>query len=213
MTITGEALRLETARVQRLYETVARWYDRAMGLGDRLLFGAGRAWVCVQARGAVLELAIGTGRNLAYYPPDVRITGIDLSPAMLAVAQQRAAALTLPVRLQVSDAQALPFPAACFDTVVCTLALSTIPDDRQALAEASRVLRPGGRLLLLDQGRSPHWLVQRIRQLLNPLAVRLLADHLTRDPLDHLGAAGFVIARVERAAWGIIERVVAHKAR
>lgn len=201
----------ETARVRRRYDEVAARYDRFIRIAETLLFGDGRRWICAQARGEVLELAVGTGRNLPYYPADVRLTGIELSPAMLAIARRRAAALGRPVVLRVGDAQALDFPDGRFDTVVCTLALCTIPDDRRAVAEAVRVLRPGGRLLALEHVRSPIRPVRAVQRVLDPLAVRCEADHLLREPLEHVRAEGLIIERLERHKWGIVERLVARK--
>jgi ubiquinone/menaquinone biosynthesis C-methylase UbiE len=201
----------ETERVRRIYDESARRYDRQIGFFERLLFGGGREWVCSQARGEVLEVAIGTGRNLPFYPKEVRLTGVDLSPAMLEVARARARELGVEADLRVDDAQALPFPDESFDTVVITLSLCTIPDDREAVAEASRVLRPGGRLLLLEHVRSPVAPVQAVQRVLDPLFVRLGADHLLREPLDHLEDAGLEVEQLERSKWGIVERVSARK--
>ena len=213
MTSTGGTPRdnEQTARVRRRYNAVAGAYDRRIGVAERLLFGDGRRWVCSRARGEVLEIAVGTGRNLPYYPAAVRLTGIELSPAMLAVARGRARALGRDADLREGDAQALDFPEARFDTVVCTLGLCTIPDDRRAVAEAARVLRPGGHLLLLEHVRSPVLPVRLLQRLLDPLAVRYEADHLLREPLDRVREAGFDVVRIERARWGIVERLVARK--
>ncbi|MBA3450659.1 MAG: methyltransferase domain-containing protein, partial [Chloroflexia bacterium] len=98
-----------------------------------------------------------------------------------------------------------------FDTVVATLALSSIPDDRRAVGEVWRVLRPGGRFLLLEHVRSPLLPVRLLQRVLDPLFVRCYGDHLLRDPLDHLAAAGFVVDRVERSKGGLIARLVARK--
>ena len=203
------AVLAETERVRRYYERIAPRYDEYVGYFETLLVGDGRRWVCSQAVGDVLELAVGTGRNLPYYPSDVRLTGVDLTPAMIDLARQRADALGRTVHLQVGDAQALDLPDARFDTFVATLALSSIPDERQALAEARRVLRPGGRLLLLEHVRSPLLPVRALQRLLDPLFVHCYGDHLLREPLDHLAAAGFVVERVERSKGGMIERLVA----
>ena len=201
----------ETERVRGIYDKMAQRYDRMMGLWEKLLFGDGRAWVCARARGDVLEVAMGTGRNLPLYSPEVHLTGIELSPAMLAIAQTRAQQVGRAADLRLGDAQALDFPDASFDTVVCTLALCTIPDDRKAVAEALRVLRPGGRLLWLEHVRSPLRPVHAIERLLDPLCVRTEADHLTREPLDYLAGAEVEIERVERSRWGVVERVAARK--
>jgi SAM-dependent methyltransferase len=140
----------QTERLKRKWEKEAPTYDRRMGFFERVLFEDGREWVCSRASGEVLEVAVGTGRNFPFYPAGVRLTGIDLSPAMLEIARKRAGELGLNADLRESDAQELPFPDASFDTVVCTLSLCNIPDDRRAIAEMKRVLRPGGILLLLD---------------------------------------------------------------
>lgn len=201
----------ETERVRGIYDAAAGRYDKMIGLAEKLFFGSGRAWVCAQAHGEVLEVAIGTGRNLPLYPAEVRLTGIELSPAMLAIARTRARALGRAIDLRIGDAQALDFPDASFDTVVCTLALCTIPDDRMAVAEAIRVLRPGGRLLWLEHVRSPLLPVRAVERLLDPICVHIQADHLLREPLDHLAGTGMEIERVERTRWGIVERLAARK--
>ncbi len=135
----------ETERVRKNQDRNARRYDRQIAFFERVLFGDGRRWVGQQAHGQVLELAVGTARNLPYYPDDVTLTGIELSPEMLALGRRRAQELGRPAELQLGDAQALDFADESFDTVVCTLGLCTIPDPRAAVAEAGRVLRPGGR--------------------------------------------------------------------
>jgi len=201
----------ETERVRRLWAKLAPKYDRVIRLPERLLFEGGREWVCSQATGDVLEIAIGTGLNFPYYSQEARLTGIDLSQEMLELAHQRARALGKEVDLRVGDAQLLEFPDRSFDTVVCTLSLCSIPDDRRAVAEIVRVLRPGGRLLLLEHVRSPNVLVRGFLRLLDPITVRLQGDHMLREPLDHLQAEGFEVERLERAKWGIVERVAASK--
>ena len=201
----------ETDRVRRYYDELADTYDRFVSYAETLLFGGGRRWVCEQACGEVLEIAVGTGRNFPYYAKDVRLTGVDISPAMLAIAAQRADELGRDIELRVGDAQALDLPGGRFDTVVSTLALCSIPDDRRAVAEVWHVLRPGGRFLLLEHVRSPILPVRVVQRLLDPLFVRFGADHLLREPLDHLAAEGFVVDRLERSKWGIVERVSAHK--
>jgi ubiquinone/menaquinone biosynthesis C-methylase UbiE len=201
----------ETERVRALQDKEAPRYDRQISFFERLLFEGGREWVCSQAEGEVLELAAGTGRNLPHYPDGVRLTTIELSPEMLAIARRRAAEEGREVDQRLGDAQALEFPDESFDTVVITLGLCTIPDDRQAVGEAHRVLRAGGRLLLLEHVRSPRLPVRAVQRLLDPLAVRFVGDHLVREPLDHLKAEAFEVERVERSKWGIVERVMARK--
>jgi ubiquinone/menaquinone biosynthesis C-methylase UbiE len=201
----------ETERVRRIQDKEAPRYDRQMGFFDRVLFAGGREWAGSQVHGDVLELAVGTGRNLPHYPAHVRLTGIELSPQMLEIGRQRAEELGRDVDLRIGDAQALEFENQSFDTVIITFGLCTIPDDRRAVTEAHRVLRPGGRLVLLEHVRSPSLAVRVVQRVLDPLSVRFSADHLVRDPLDYLENVGFEIESVERLKWGIVERVVARK--
>ncbi|GGU27375.1 class I SAM-dependent methyltransferase [Lentzea flava] len=202
----------DTDGLREVWNRYAPRYDRDIGFFERVQFAGGREWVCSQATGAVLEVAIGTGRNLEHYPADVTLTGLDLSPAMLAIARDRAASLGRAVDLREGDAQALPFPGASFDTVVCTLGLCGVPDDRAAIAEMHRVLRPGGKLLLLDHVGSHHRIVHFGQSLLEKLSVRLCGDYQTRRPLPLVEQAGFVVQRQERLKLGTVERVAAVKA-
>lgn len=201
----------QTEQVRRFYDELAPRYDRVIHLAEWALFKDGRRWAAAQARGETLEIGIGTGRNLPYYPAEVRLTGIDVSRAMLELARERARQLNRPVELHVGDAQALDFPAASFDTVVSTLSLCTIPDPAQAVREATRVLRPSGRLILLEHVRSPLLPVRLVQRLLEPITVRLEHDHLLREPLKYVEAAGLVVEQLERSRLGLVERLVARK--
>jgi ubiquinone/menaquinone biosynthesis C-methylase UbiE len=201
----------ETERIRRLYENEAPKFDRSMGRWDRTLFAGTREWVCSQASGDVLEVAIGTARNLPFYPDDIRLTGIELSPPMIEIARKRAEELAREVDLRLGDAEALEFADESFDTVICTYSLCTIPDDRAAVREAKRVLRPGGRFVLAEHVRSPVGVVRAVEKMIEPLAVRFGGDHLTREPLEHLQAEGFTIEAVERSKLGIVELVTAVK--
>ncbi|WP_308122364.1 methyltransferase domain-containing protein [Streptomyces sp. TRM70350] len=198
-------------RLRRYWDKHARSYDRQMRFLDRRLFGESRSWVCSQATGDVLEVAIGTGLNLPFYPPGVRLTGIEWSPQMLAIARRRAEELGRTADLREADAQALPFPDAAFDTVVCTLSLCAIPDDQRAVAEMSRVLKPGGRLLLLDHIASSAWPVRAIQRIFEVVTVPLGGEHFVRRPLRRVQEEGLEIERRDRFKLGIVERLAARK--
>ena len=149
-----------TDPLRSLWEQYALRYDRDTGFYDLFLLGDSRSWACSQASGQVLEVAIGTGRNLPFYPRGIQLMGIDFSPAMLNQARERAAELGLDVTLIDADAQRLPFADNRFDTVVCTLALSSIPDPAAAINEMYRVLHPGGQLLVIGHVASPYRVVR-----------------------------------------------------
>jgi ubiquinone/menaquinone biosynthesis C-methylase UbiE len=201
-----------TSWIRAYYDRTAAHYDKRLRPFERLLFAGGREWVCSQAQGEVLEIAVGTGLNLPHYPDGITLTGIDLSPQMLEIARGRARELRREIDLRVGDAQDLPFDDASFDTVVSTLSLCTIPDERAAVAEARRVLRRGGRFLLLEHVRSPVPIVRLVQRALEPITLRLEGDHQLREPNSALTAEGFSVETIERSKLGIVERLSARKA-
>src|SRR5215210_4360749 len=95
----------QAERLKRKWQKEAPTYDRRMGFFERVLFGDGREWVCSRASGVVLEVAVGTGRNFPFYPEGVRLTGIDLSPAMLEMAREKAGERGLDADLREGNAQ------------------------------------------------------------------------------------------------------------
>lgn len=115
-----------------------------------------RQWVCRQARGRTLELGVGTGLNLRWYPGDVDLVAVDLDREGLEVSAERAHELGWAVPLAVADGHRLPFDQDTFETVVCTLAICDVDDRAATVAELYRVVRPGGLLLLLDH-LEPRW--------------------------------------------------------
>ena len=207
----GKTSQTPAARQKRVWDKVAPSYDRQIAFFEKNWFAGGREWLGERARGRVLEVAIGTGRDLPHYPDGVTITGIELSPAMLAIARQRAADLGRDVTLREGDAEHLPFGDASFDTVVCALSLCTIPSPAAAIGEMRRVLVPGGRLLLLDHIASTWPPVYAAQWLLERITIRTAGEHFTRRQLPLVKAAGFQIVETERLKTGTVERVHAVK--
>jgi ubiquinone/menaquinone biosynthesis C-methylase UbiE len=207
MTSAGD----RATRWQQYWDRKSTTYDKEMGFCDRRIFGDSRQWACGQAVGEVLEVAVGTGLNLPFYPDEVTVTGLDLSDRMLDIARTRAKQLARAVTLQQGDAHALSFADGSFDTVVCTFGLCAIPDHQAAIDEMVRVLRPGGRLILVDHiasssrvARSVQWLVERV-------SVPLAGEHFLRRPLLQLQALGLPIEQRERFKLGLVERLIARK--
>jgi ubiquinone/menaquinone biosynthesis C-methylase UbiE len=213
MTGTAKArtAQAQTARQKRVWDKNAPGYDKQIAFFEKNWFSGGRQWLGERASGQVLEVAIGTGRDLPHYPADVTITGIELSPAMLAIARQRATDLGREADLREGDAEQLPFDDASFDTVVCALGLCTIPTQVAALGEMRRVLRPGGRLLLLDHIGSTWPPVYAAQWLLERFTIRTAGEHFTRRQLPLVHAAGFQVVETERLRAGTVERIHAVK--
>jgi ubiquinone/menaquinone biosynthesis C-methylase UbiE len=202
-----------TERWHRYWDKKSRGYDREMQFMERVLFGDSRQWACSQASGEVLEVAVGTGLNLDAYPQDVRLTGIDLSEQMLAIATARAAELGRDVELRQGDAHHLPFADATFDTVVCTFGLCAIPDIDAALDEMTRVLRLGGKLILVDHVASSSRIARGIQRALELITVPMASEHFLRRPRTKIEQRPFTIERAERFKLGLVERLVAVKSR
>lgn len=200
-------------KVKRAWSRRAASYDRSIGFFERRIFGTEpRRWVCSRARGDTLEVAVGTGLNLPLYGEDVRLTGIDLSPEMLAIARRRAAELGRTVDLREGDAHHLPFDDSAFDTVICTYSLCNIPDPAAAVREMKRVLRADGSLVLLDHIRSPSKPMFWAQKAIEFFTSRFEGEHMTRRPLEHVVEAGFEIRDRRRSGLGaVVERVVASK--
>ena len=160
----------------------------------------------------VLEVGVGTGKNLPYHPPDVAITAIDLSPRMLERARRRAASRGVDLELRRGDVQALEFADGSFDGVVGTFVFCSVPDPVLGLAEVRRVLKPAGRLLLVEHVRAAGALVGRLQDLANPASVRMTGVNINRRTAQNVEAARLTIERDEAlGVGGIFRLIVAHR--
>jgi ubiquinone/menaquinone biosynthesis C-methylase UbiE len=202
------------SRPERLigyWDKEAPSYERKIASAERRFFADSRQWVCRRAAGATLEVAVGTGLNFPHYADDVRLTAVDWSPQMVQAAERSAARLARPITLARADAMALPFEDELFDAVVCTFALCCIPDERVALSEAIRVLRPGGSLLLADHIVASNLGLRAIEYLVELVTIPLQGEHYTRRPLNTVRQLGLEIVETDRFTYGAIERVHARK--
>jgi ubiquinone/menaquinone biosynthesis C-methylase UbiE len=201
------SVKFTSQELSQKYDRFARWYDWVEGIPEALGLYRLRYQMLQRASGAVLEAAIGTGKNLPYYPRDCRITAVDRSREMLNIARKRAAKLSLNVSFLLADAEALPFWDESFDTVVSSLSTCTFPNPVAALKEMARVCRPTGKVFLLEHGRSDRewlgrWQDRHADQFAKPLGC-----HWNREPLELVGQTGLKVYRANRNFFGIFQQI------
>jgi ubiquinone/menaquinone biosynthesis C-methylase UbiE len=204
----GEAA--ATSAIQRRYDRQAATYDLCEAPLE-LLFSRWRRrlWELVPPGSRVLEVGVGTGKNVRWYPPDVSVTAVDFSPKMLSRAARRARRQDVRPQLALMDAQALAFADASFDVAVATCVFCSVPDPLLGLQEVRRVLRPDGRLFLLEHVRSGLPGVGRCMDWLNPVAVRMNGVNINRDTVRNVERAGFRLLEVDELFMDIVKLIVA----
>lgn len=201
-----------TETTRRRYQRLSTIYDLMEGMMEKR-YQPWREKLWFQVPGLrVLEVGVGTGKNFAFYPAGISITAIDLTPGMLQHAQKRIGELTLKskVKLQLGDVQELDFPNDSFDAAVATFVFCSVPDPVLGLSELKRVVRPGGRILLLEHMRSPHPIWGAVMDFLNPFVVRMMGANINRETVENIRKAGLEIERIEDLGMrGIFKLIIA----
>jgi ubiquinone/menaquinone biosynthesis C-methylase UbiE len=195
--------------ISEKYDRFARWFDLVEGIPDLLGVRKLRGRLLRHASGNVLEVAVGTGKNLSYYPSGCRIIAVDVSREMLNIARQRAAKLSMDVSFSLADAAALPFSDKSFDTVVSSLTTCTFPNPVAALQEMARVCKPAGRILLLEHGRSDREWIGRWQDNREDSFAKQLGCHWNREPLELVRQAGLKVNKSRRVFFGVFHQIEA----
>ena len=201
------ALELTTKEIAEKYNHFARWFDLVEGVPDLLGVRKLRQRLLRQVSGQVLEVAVGTGKNLHYYPASCRISAVDVSGEMLNLARQRALKLSMNVSFSLADAEALPFFNESFDTVVSSLTTCTFPNPVTALKEMARVCRPGGRILLVEHGRSNREGIGRWQDRREKSFAKRLGCHWNREILELVRQAGLKVNNSRRVFFGVFHTI------
>ena len=199
--------RRATEARRKRYDRIAPVYDLMELMNERRMHPwREKLWAQVPPV-RVLEVGVGTGKNFEYHPRDARMTGIDFSPRMLERARHRAAELRDPIELRQMDAQAIEFPDASFDAVAATCVFCSVPDPVQGFREVKRVVKPGGRIFLMEHMRHPNLILGAVMDALTPL-VRWMGPDINRRTLDNIRAAGLETEHVEDLGMGGIFKLI-----
>lgn len=185
-------------------------YDGVMWPVERLFMRELRQRLVNTAHGRVLELGVGTGANLPYYPDTVELVGIDPNESFLERARRYALALGRPVTLLAANAEELPFADRSFDMVIATLVFCTVADPKRAMGEVHRVLKPDGQFKLIEHVRVRNIVGAKAQDLLTPLWRHIANNcHLNRDTLSLVQSNGFHVESVREYLNGLILEIEA----
>jgi ubiquinone/menaquinone biosynthesis C-methylase UbiE len=157
----------------------------------------------------VLEVGVGTGKNISHHPEGTRVCAVDISPGMLRKAQRRALKRGAEIDLILADAERLPFRDDVFDTTASSFVFCSVPDPVRGLRDVQRVTRPGGQVVLLEHVRAANRVIGKAMDWLNPLVVRLTGANINRDTVTNVSAAGLKPEGVETYGLGIIKLIEA----
>jgi len=199
---------ISTKQTQKRYDRQAGLFDVMEAPVELIAFKRLRKRLWSEVHGArVLEVGVGTGKNLPYHPQSARSVAVDLSPRMLRRAASRARRLEHDVDLVLADAQHLPFRDGAFDSAAATFVFCSVPDPVMGLGEVRRVLRDEGQVHLLEHVRAGNRVVGRLMDLINPVAVRLMGANINRDTVGNVARAGIVAGSVESRGLGIVKLI------
>ncbi len=191
------------------YDRYSKKYNLFKGhlelLGVRKL----RKELLKNASGKILEIAVGTGKNLKFYPRYSDITAIDISIGMLDIARKKAKKTTHNIVFEIMDAEHLLFKDKEFDTVVISLALSTFTNPVASLKEIARVCKSNGKILILENGRSNHGLLARFQDRMAEHHAKILGSYWNRDPVDIAKNAGLRDIDSKSVFFGIFHAISA----
>ncbi len=197
----------ETEKIQKRYNRAARLYDIFEQPMEMMMLKNWRLEIAKDLKGKALEIGVGTGKNIPYYPDDVDITAIDFSEKMLLRARERAKRFHKKVQLIEMDAQNMDFEDNTFDRVFTTCVFCSVPNPIKGLKEIRRVCKPGGKIIMIEHVRSEKKVLGLIMDLLNPLTVNLYGANINRRTVENIKRAGFTKVEITNLTGDIVKKI------
>jgi ubiquinone/menaquinone biosynthesis C-methylase UbiE len=194
---------------QSKWERMSRTYDWTTW-ADARRFGAAKRDLFSGMQGRCLMVATGTGSDFQYFPPNLAITAIDISPGMLARAQKRAAEHKGQLQVEVADVQELPYENGTFDTVATSCTFCSVPNPLRGLRELHRCLKPGGRLLMFEHVRSRIGPVAILQDFMTVVTGHF-GPAMNRDTVGNVLRAGFQLHRDTNVCFDIVKAIEAKR--
>jgi ubiquinone/menaquinone biosynthesis C-methylase UbiE len=210
--IHEEISEAETRKTRSRYDRISQVYDLFEALAERFKVSGWRRLLFQQVKGStMLEVGVGTGKNFPYYPPGREITAIDLSEGMLSRAKKKLAnsPSSARINLKTMDVQKLDMEAGSFDTAVATFVFCSVPNPVLGMREVRRVLKPSGKLILLEHVLSERPVLRFLMKLMNPIIVRIIGTNIDRDTVSNIQKAGFRIEEEKNLWLDIVKLIVA----
>lgn len=201
---------LQKDSVEARYDRVARFYDALMTFVEWFV-SRNRKALLRQAGTMILEVGVGTGNSFRDYPKGKRIVAVDISREMLNRAKAKITNYDGTVSLRHEDVQKLSFDDEAFDTVFTSCVFCSVADPVEGLRELHRVLRKGGRLLMVEHVRSQGRLSGSLMDRLNPLVSKYGVDNINRDTVGNLRRAGFKVEQDRNLVYDVVKAIVAVK--
>jgi ubiquinone/menaquinone biosynthesis C-methylase UbiE len=178
------------------------------GLAEKSLYSGWRELLWSKVEGnRILEVGVGTGKNISYYPANTEVTAIDFSEKMLSRATEKAKKQRIKVDLQQMDVQNLSFEDDTFDAVVATFVFCSVPNPTKGLKEIGRVCEPGGKVLLLEHVLSANRILAFLMNLVNPVVVRAMGPNINRKTMENVANSGLKADKVIDLAAGIFKLI------
>lgn len=203
----------EISSAEKRYDRIAWLYDLMDSPMEKMGTSDWRAMLFSRLEGRrILEVGVGTGKNLKYYPPGKEVTGIDVSGRMLDRARRKAGSLKGDFTLLKMDVQHMSFPDASFDAAVSTCVFCSVPDPLKGLQEVRRVLEPGAKAYFLEHVR-PSGFLGWIFDLLSPFVAHAMGPSINRNTVGNIRRAGFQIIEEENLFSDIFKLIVAKRDR